>query len=189
MPNQPVHGVKGELLSRNRTLTPLAGSRQEYWFFFPHGAGSTALQALHEASPHCYVSSRRVAAWLHQIGSHMRRIQHHFGLPRSGRRGIPALEPSFTGAGKKAAYPDRACRTAEVLATASRNAVWRSEGNVPACCKRAERRVIQRPRYRSGASCVKHRVSGTNGGKTSTQTESERVATQLKKGRQRPLEG
>jgi len=193
MRNQPVHGVKVELLARNRSLIALAGSRREYWFFFPRCADSATQQAVQEPRPRLYVFLRCIAAWLHQIGSHKPRIQHHFGLSPSGHRGIPSLEPSFTGAGKKAAYAGRARLRAEASAAACRalcSAVCRLEGRVNARRERAERQCkADEHGYRNGVSCVEQSVSGTNSGKTNTQPECERAAAQLKKGRQRPLEG
>ena len=193
MRNQPVHGVKGELLARNRSLIPLAGSRRECWFFFPRCADSATPPAVQEPPLRLYVFLRCIAAWLHQIGSHKPRIQHHFRPSPSGRCRIPSLEPSFTGAGKEAAYAGRARLTAEAFPAACRalrSAVCRLDRRAKARCERAKRHCkADEHSYRNRVSCVKQSVRDTSSGKTNTQAKCERAAVRLKKGRQRPLEG
>lgn len=138
MRSQPVHEVKGELLARNRSLIPLADSRREYRSFFPR----CACHAVRKPCNPFVAFVRRIVERLHHIGSYKPRIPHHFGLLHACSKGILSLEPSFTGAGKKAAYAGRAQSQAEVSASAVqmyRGAErWRKQfGNHTARCSNA----------------------------------------------------
>jgi hypothetical protein len=116
----PVHGVKGELLTRNRTLVPLAAARRECWYFFPRRPSfsrAPIVLCAHSSSgslvcvciePPCAAPSTRAP-----IASAMRST--HRDVDR-----ILSIEPSASGAGKKAAYDVPGREEADDLAVRGR---------------------------------------------------------------------
>jgi hypothetical protein len=97
----PVHGVKGELLTRNRIVVPLAAACRECRYFFPLRP-SIHFAPIVRRARHCRSISRfrgclesRAGSWAHSsipkgVGRHVDRIL--------------SIERSASGAGKKAAY-------------------------------------------------------------------------------------
>lgn len=152
----PVHGVKGELLTRNRTFVPLAAARRERWYFFPrHPSFSCAPIVLGAYSSAgflvrvCIELPRAVACTRAPIASAMCRRRRHVDR-------ILSIEPSASGAGKKAAYDALGRNEADDLAVRCRE-IWRSvenacdrDAHAPQCTHGADAM-----RMRKGVSCVK----------------------------------
>jgi hypothetical protein len=99
-----VHGVKGELLTRNRILVPLAAARRECWYFFPRYLSSSSapivLRALYRRSG--FLLRGRIEPF--STGPRTRApMPSAMHTCRDVDR-ILSIEPSASGAGKKAAY-------------------------------------------------------------------------------------
>ena len=116
----PVHGVKGELLTRNRTVVPLAAARRECWYFFPrHPSSSRAPIVLCAYSSSgflvrvCVEQPCAVPCTRAPVASAMRSCRRDVDR-------ILSIEPSASGAGKKAAYDALGREEADDLAVRGR---------------------------------------------------------------------
>jgi hypothetical protein len=127
----------------------------------------------------------------HHTGSLSLTKSHHRGRAVHPVPRFSSLEPSFTGAGKEAAYA-RPARGGAEAATAWRGVVSTSPGRrskrVNVMPSRATARFgVDEPGLRNRICCVKDRVGGVNAVATVGWPRSERVAGQLKKTTRRPL--
>ena len=152
----PVHGVKGELLTRNRILIPLAAARRECWYFFPrHSSFSCApivLRALYRRS----FSIRRVCVEPSGVGPCAGAPLPSAMPARRDVDRILSIEPSASGAGKKAAY-DALGRTESDVLAVRLSEIWRSLENVrdrDAHASQSAHRA-EAMRMREVVSCVK----------------------------------
>jgi hypothetical protein len=186
-----VHGVKGELLTRNPALDPLAAISRECWCVFPRWGSSSKAWAMLDPLPHLRVRFSPDPAKPHHTGSVSRTKAHHRGRPAHPVPRFSSLEPSFSGAGKEAAYA-RAGRGGAQAADAGRGVVSTSPG------RRSKRVNVMLPRamtqcgvdelrLRNRVCCVKHREGGTYALAMVGWPRSERAAGQLKKTTRRPL--
>src|SRR5262249_4390970 len=122
-----VHGVKGELLTRNRMFVLLAAARRECWSFFPHRL------SLRYAPIGQRTLSRRPAnrlrRWIESTCSRrcMRAAISFVAHVRGDVDRILSIERSASGAGKKAAYD-----------ALSRDGV----DDLAVCCKATGRAVV-----------------------------------------------
>jgi hypothetical protein len=149
-----VHGVKGELLTRNRLLVPLAAVRRECWYCFPR---CTSALSAHRALSRLPGVSRRFCEQRHHPGSAAASIWYCFGPSSRNVRRILSIEPLISGAGKEAAYDEPERSVADYVGTRPERSApsWRARSMKASPTREMLRRESMSSVYANGSGALR----------------------------------